>query len=230
MLKNKDKSEDRIVAVEEALGKSEQFIEKNKNLLFYILLGIIVIIGGYFGYRKFILGPKEKEAQSVMFAAEQYFGMDSLKLAINGDGKNPGFIEIVDQYGSTKTGNLAKYYLGISYLKMGKFEEAIDNLDDFKSDDQIVSAMAIGAMGDAYMELGETDKAIDYYNKAAGKKDNDFTTPMFLMKVGMAYEIKSDYAKALEAYTKIQKEHYRSFEARDIEKYIARAKGLGGIK
>lgn len=230
MAKNKDKAEDRIVAVEEALGKSEQFIEKNKNLLFYILLGIIVIVGGYFGYKKFILGPKEKEAQSQMFAAEQYFGMDSLKLAVNGDGKNPGFLEIADQYSSTKSGNLAKYYLGICYLKMGKYQDAIDNLGDFKSDDQIVGAMAIGAMGDAYMELGETDKAIDYYMKAAEKKDNDFTTPMFLMKAGMSYEIKNDYAKAIEVYTKIQKEHYRSFEAREIDKYIARAKGLGGIK
>lgn len=230
MAKNKDKAEDRIVAVEEALGRSEQFIEKNKNLLFYILLGIIVIVGGYFGYKKFILGPKEKEAQAQMFAAEQYFGMDSLKLAVNGDGKNPGFLEIADQYGSTKSGNLAKYYLGICYLKMGKYDEAIEYLDDFKSDDMIVGPMAVGAMGDAYMELGESDKAIDYYIKAAEKKDNDFTTPMFLMKAGMSYELKGDFAKAVEMYTKIQKEHYRSFEAREIDKYIARAKGLGGIK
>lgn len=225
-----DNKDDKIVAVENALSKSEQFIEKNKNLLFYIILGIIVVVGGIFAYKKFILGPKEIEAQSVMFAAQQYFEKDSIDLAMNGDGTNPGFIEIEESYGSTKQGNLARYYLGICYLKKGEFETAIDYLEDFKSDDQIVGPMAVGAIGDAYMELGETDKAIEYYLKAAKKKINDFTSPIFLQKAAWAYEILGQYDKALELYEKIQKEHFKSFEARDVEKYIARAKMLSGKK
>lgn len=230
MAKKTDKTEGRIASVEIALDRGEQFFEKNKNLLFYILLGILVIVGGYFGYKKFIKGPKELEAQAKIFFAEQYFEKDSLKLAMNGDGTNLGFIQIVNDYGSTKSGNLAKYYLGICYLKTGDFQNAINNLEDFSSDDQIVGPMAIGATGDAYMELGQTDKAIEYYLKAAKEKKNDFTAPMFLQKAGWAYEILKQYDKAIEVYTKIQKEHYKSYEARDIEKYIARAKGLMGPK
>jgi tetratricopeptide (TPR) repeat protein len=225
MAKKSDKTEEKIAAVEHALDKGEQFFEKNKNLIFYVLLGIIVIVGGIFGYNKFILGPKQSEAQSQMFYAEQYFEKDSLKLAMNGDGTNPGFIQIIDEYGSTKSGNLARYYLGICYLKTGEFQQAIDNLEDFSSDDQIIGPMAIGATGDAYLELGDTQKAVDKYLKAADKKNNNFTTPMFLMKAGMAYEILGQYDKAVGVYEKIQKEHFKSFESRDIEKYIARAKG-----
>jgi tetratricopeptide (TPR) repeat protein len=230
MAKKSDKTEEKIAAVEHALDRGEQFFEKNKNLIFYILLGIIIVVGGIFAYKKFILGPKELDAQSQMFYAEQYFEKDSLKLAINGDGTNPGFIQIVDEFGSTKTGNLAKYYLGICYLKTGEFQQAIDNLEDFSSDDQIIAPMAIGATGDAYLELGDTQKALDNYLKAAEKKDNDFTAPMFLLKAGWAYEILGQYDKAIGVYEKIQKEHFKSFEARDIEKYIAHAKGLMGSK
>lgn len=225
MAKNTNKTDDKILAVEEALGKGEQFLEKNKNLLFYILLGIIVVVGGIFAYYKFILAPKEREAQSVMFYAEQYFEKDSLDLAINGDGTNPGFLQIVDEYSSTKQGNLARYYLGVCYLKSGEFQKAIDNFEDFDSDDHIIGPMAIGATGDAYMELGQTDKAIEYYLKAVEKNNNDFTAPLFLQKAGWAYESLGQYDKALEVYTKIQKEHFKSFEARDIDKYIAFAKG-----
>ncbi|HOH83986.1 MAG TPA: tetratricopeptide repeat protein [Bacteroidales bacterium] len=230
MAKKVDKTEDKILAVENALGKGEQFLEKNKNLLFYVLLGIIVVIGGVFAYNKFVRIPKEREAQSVMFYAEQYFEQDSLDLAINGDGTNPGFLQIVDDYGSTKQGNLARYYLGICYLKTGEYQAAIDNLEDFDSDDHIVAPMALGAIGDAYMELGETEKAINYYQKAAEKDNNDFTAPMFLIKAGWAYESLNQWDKAIEVYTKIKKEHFKSFEARDIEKYIAYAKGMQETK
>jgi tetratricopeptide (TPR) repeat protein len=231
MAKNKEKiqkTEDRIVAVESALGKGEQFIEKNKNILFYVLLGILLIVGGYLGYRKYIATPREREAQAAMFGAEHYFGIDSLKLALNGDGTYMGFLDIIDEYGSTKSGNLAHYYAGICYLKMGQFEAAVEQLEEFDSDDQIVGPMGLGATGDAYLELNQPDKALEYYLKAAEKKDNDFTTPMFLMKAAWVYEMQGDWTKALELYTKIKKEHFRSYEANDIDKYIARAKGMSG--
>jgi tetratricopeptide (TPR) repeat protein len=230
MAKKADKTDDKILAVENALGRGEQFLEKNKNLLFYILLGIIVVVGGVFAYNKFIRMPKELEAQSVMFFAENYFEKDSLNLAINGDGTNPGFLQIVDDYSSTKQGNLARYYLGICYLKTGKYQEAIDNLEDFDSDDHMVAPMALGAIGDAYMELSQTDKAIEYYKKAFEKDNNDFTAPIYMLKAGWAYESLNQWDKAIEVYTKIQKEHYKSYEARDIEKYIAYAKGMQETK
>jgi len=230
MAKKKDKTEDKIAAVEHALDRGEQFFEKNKNMIFYVLLGIIIIVGGIFAYKKFILGPKQIEAQAAMFYAEKYFEKDSLKLAMNGDGTNPGFIQILDQYGSTKSGNLAKYYLGVCYLKTGEFQQAIDKLESFSSDDQIITAMAIGATGDAYLELGNKDKALEKYLKASEKRNNDFTTPMFLLKAGWTYELLGQYDKAISVYEKIQKEHFKSFESRDIEKYLARAKGLMGSK
>jgi len=230
MAKKKEAGEERISTVEEALSKTELFFEKNKNIITYIVIGIVVLIGGGMLYHTYVLEPKEREAHSQIYGAENYFAMDSFNLAINGDGNYRGFLDIVDDYGRTKTGNLAKYYLGICYLKTNNYEDAITYLKKFKSKDKIVSSMALGAIGDAYLELDDKEQAYAYYIKAANKNDNDFVTPLFLMKAGWTAELMGKYDKAIESYVKIKKEHYRSNEARTIDKYIARAKGLGKIE
>jgi tetratricopeptide (TPR) repeat protein len=219
-----------IVAVEEALSKTEHFIEKNQKIIMYVVGAIVVIIGGYMAFNKFYLAPKEKDAQSAIFWAEKYFEKDSLKLALNGDGTNLGFLDIIDEYGMTKTCDLAHYYVGMIYLKQGKFDDAIENLDDFSSDDQMVSAMAKGAEGDAYMELNDNEKALKYYLKAADMHDNAFTTPLFLMKAAFTYELDGNYTESLKLYERIQKDYYKSTEGREAEKYIARAKAKLGEK
>lgn len=227
MSKNiEDENTDVIVDVQGVYSKTEEFIENNKKMLSIILGGAVVVIGLYFAYTQMYLGPKEIEAQSSIFMAEKYFEKDSLDKAINGDGVNYGFIDIIDEYSGTKTANLAHYYLGISYLRTGAFEDAIEQLKAFSSDDIMISSIALGAIGDAYMELGNVDDAISYYEKAAKNNENELTTPMYLFKAGLAYEEKGDYAKAFDKYTKIKTDFSDSSEGRTIEKYLARAEAL----
>jgi len=226
MAKKQDKTEGGIVAVEEALSKTERFIEKNQKLLTIIIGVIVVVVLVFFGFKRFYMAPREKEASEQMFMAERYFEIDSLNLALNGDGMYPGFLEIIDDYGMTKGANLSKYYAGVCYLKLGKFEEAIDHLKSFKGKDQVLGPMAKGALGDAYLELDQTAKAAGAYLEAADLNENEFTSPLFLMKAGWTYEILKDYKKALEIYERIKFKFPTSNEAREIDKYIARAKGM----
>ncbi len=226
MAKKSTAGDDRMVAVEEALGKTEQFVEKNQKLLMYAIMGIIIVVLVYFGYQKFYTSPMEKNAQDQIFMAQKYFEMDSLNRALYGDGNALGFLDIIDDYGRTKTGNLAKYYAGICYLKMGNFEEAIDYLESHDPVDQNIGPMALGAIGDAYMELNEPDRAVAYYLEAANDVDNDFTSPMFLYKAGMTYEMLGAYEDAYDAYNRIFMEYYKSVEARSIERNIARMKAM----
>lgn len=223
MAKKVEKIEEQIIAVESALSRSERFLEENYKIVIGIIVGIIIVVLGVFGYIKYVKEPREREAQSQIFMAQRYFEVDSLNLALNGDGNALGFLAIADEYGSTKAGKLANYYAGISYLKLGDFDNAISYLEKFKSKDEIVSCMAIGAIGDAYLEKGDQDKALSQYEKAAKNKENTFTTPMFLMKAGLVYELKGQWKEALEIYQRIKKDYYRSFEAQEIDKYIARA-------
>ncbi len=223
MSKDQKKKEDGFEQLEDALTNSEQFIEKNQKMIVNIIIALIIIIGAYFGYNKFISEPKATEAANQIFGAQNYFERDSFNLALNGDGNTLGFIEIIDKYGSTPSGNLANYYAGLSYLYTGDYQNAIKYLNKFSSEDLLMTNMAIANIGDAYMQLGEYKKAAEHYKKAAASKVNDFSTPMFLMKNGLALEKAGDYNAALKSYEQIEKDFPSSTEARDIEKYIERA-------
>lgn len=221
-----EKAEERIGAVEEVFSKSEQFIEKYQKIILIVVGVIVVVVLGYFGFKRFYLAPREKEAQSQMFMAEKYFELDSLNKALNGDGQYLGFLSVIEDYSMTKSANLSHYYAGICFLKLGKYDQALEHLKKFSSDDNIVAPMAKGAMGDAYMELKQVDKAVDLYQDAADMKKNDFTTPLFLMKTAMAYEELGKLDKSLEFYKRIKEEYPRSNEGREIDKYISYTESL----
>jgi len=212
-----------VVDVELVYSKAEEFIHKNQIQILAGIGAIVFIILGYYSYNRFYLGPLETEAQGQMFVAEQYFQKDSFDIALNGDATYLGFLDIADEYGSTNAGNLAEYYAGICYLRLGQYEEALTHLDKFDSDDLILSAIALGASGDAHMELGDAEKALAFYEKASKKSDNEFTTPVYLMKAGLASEKAGSFDKAVTYYSEIKENFATSIEGRNAEKYLARA-------
>jgi len=226
MAKKTTRAEENIQAVEEVLSRTEQFIEDQQKPILVVIAVLIVLVLAFFGFQKFYLHPKEAQAQEQVFMAEKYFETDSLSLALNGDGLYPGFLDIIDDYKWSKTANLAHYYAGIIYLKMGEYETAIEYLENFDGDDNFVQPMAIGAIGDCYLELDQKDKAVSYYKKAADYDNNEITSPTFLMKAGWTYEIIGDYQQAVETYKIIKKDFSKSQEAREIDKLIAHAQGM----
>jgi tetratricopeptide (TPR) repeat protein len=217
---------DRLQDIEASLSNTEMFIERNQKKLLMALAAVVVVVGGVLAYKQFIVKPKEAAAQTAMFRAEIYFEKDSFNLALNGKGDVEGFLSVIDNYGGTKSANVSHFYAGICYLQTGKFQEAIDQLDEYDGEDLMTTSMAMGAKGDALMELGKAQEAIDQYVKAAGKNENSFSSPMYLMKAGIAYEDLKNYDKALEIYQKVRKDFYQSNEGREAEKYISRVEGL----
>jgi len=151
-----------------------------------------------------------------------------LDQALYGSDVAYGFLDIIEEYGITEAANLAHYYTGISYLRLGQYEDAIEYLEDYDCKDIMVCAVAYGATGDAYMELGEVDKAISYYISAVDHTDNDLTAPVYLMKAARAHEEVGDYSDALALYNRIKEGYPNSNEGQLIEKFIARAEGLAG--
>jgi tetratricopeptide (TPR) repeat protein len=221
------KSDKPIIDVEEAFDKTERYIEENKKSLIIIVSVVVGLVGLFFAWKYLYLKPQQEEAQVAMFPAEIQFANDSFNVAINGKGDAMGFASVVDEYGITKSGNLAHYYLGISYLRTGKFAEAIDELKEFDSDDEFLSSIATGAIGDAHMELGEKEEAINYYLKAAQKNGNRLTSPFYLKKAGLAYEELGRKEEARKVYEQIKTEYSESQEAAQIDKFIARTSTEG---
>ena len=209
---------------EGALTKTEQFIEDNQKWIIRIVTGILAVVAIFIGVKRFYLKPLEEEAHSQMFVAEQYFETDSFNLALHGDGNYVGFLQIIDDYGLTKASNLAEYYAGISFLHLGQYEDAIEHLKSFKSKDKMVGPIATGAIGDAYVELGQKEMGLEYYLRAAGMSDNKFTAPMYLMKAGLVYENLGNYRQALETYERVRKDYPEYSRSNNVEKYITRSR------
>lgn len=220
--KKKQQTNDTAETIDNALTRTEQFIEQNQKSLTIIVAAILAIVAIYFGYKRLYLQPKEDEASSQIFQAQYYFEQDSFRLALYGNENDLGFATIADRYGMTHTGNLANYYAGICLREMGEYEKAIDYLKKFDAGDKMITPIAYGAIGDCYVELDNFKDAAKFYVKAANYEKNDFTTPIFLKKAGMVYEELKQYDKALDVYNIIINDFPKSVEARDIEKDIAR--------
>ena len=212
-------------ALAEKLSKTEQYLEKNKKVVLIALGTLAVIVSGFF-LGRYYLNNQNNQAQIDMYQAVYYFESDSLDLALNGDGNNYGFLDIIDNYGFTEAANLAQFYAGASYLKKGEFEMAIDYLSDFSGEDIVVQARTYAMIGDAYMELNDFRTASDYYNKAANYKPNEYLSPIYLVKAALAYERLMEYESASDCFETIIKEYPESSEYQNARKHKARLDGL----
>ncbi|MGL4956525.1 MAG: tetratricopeptide repeat protein [Bacteroidales bacterium] len=209
----------------QSLNTAEVFVLKYQKYLLYGVAGITLLAFAIFGYRNWYQAPLEEEAQAQFFSAVQYFEQDSLMLALHGDGANFGLLELIDQYGGTEAGNLAKYYAGLCYLHSGQYEEAIQCLKTYSAGDKLAKALVYGCLGDAYSELKDYDQAVSFYKKAA-TYDSQLTAPRFLQKAGLVLEFESNYKEALKVYQRIKKNYQGTPEGREVDKYIARVQVL----
>lgn len=214
------------IEINETINKAEGYISENKKSISIIVGAVLVVILGYFGYTNLIVKPQEENAIREMYMAERYFQMDSVNLAINGDGQFMGFQEIIDNYGSSSSANRAHYYLGMCYMKKGEWDNAIEYLSGYDAEDDVTGALALGAIGDANLEKGNNEEALNYYMKAVDWDKNQFTAAIFLLKAATVKELQNDYKGATDLYERIKKDYPQSTEARDVDRYIARASQL----
>lgn len=224
-----NQEENAVVSAEERWERIEDYFIHNKKRVTTIATVILIVVAGAAGFFFWYLPGQEEEAETSMYKAQTYFNIDSINMAINGNASFMGFQSIADQYGMTKAGHLANYYLGLCYYDKKDYQKALDCLEKFNAGDVMVSPNAAGVMGDAEMQLNQPDKALEYYLNAIKRNDNNFTTPLYLKKAAMVCEMKGDFAQAADLYQRIKTEYHSSSQATDIDKYIYRAKAKGGL-
>lgn len=222
--------------LDEGASKTEEWVAANQKYILGAVGIIAIVVLGYLGFQKFIQEPKEQEAANEMFKAQQYFDnavngdstvRDSLyTLALNGGEGKYGFLEIIENYGSTNAANLANYYAGFSYLNMKKYQEAINYLDDFKSEDEILAPLALGGIGDAFSQLDQVEEALGYYEKAVKIKSNDFTTPKFLLKAAVTAISLNKPEIAITYLERIKEEFPKSVEANQVDVHLGQAQTM----
>ena len=208
---------------EKVIAKAKDFWTKYQKPVMIAAIAVIVLIGGYYGYNKYFQQPKEEKALDAIFKAEEYYRMDSLQKALLGDGLNLGFVKVIEKYGGTKMGNLAKFYAGDCYLRTGDYTKAVKYLEDFSTSQKLVQARAYKLTGDAYSELGKNDEAISSYKKAAYHFTEDNQGSAEYLFYAAALSEKTGKSKeAIELYKDLKDKFPGTSQANEADKFLAK--------
>lgn len=213
--------------IENALGKTEMWLEKNWKTIAIAVAAVLVVAAGIYSYEWLYKVPRGKKAADAMYVAEQLYIAGDYATALNGDGTNLGFVDVVASYGGTREARLAAHYAGICLLKQGELDGALTYLGKYRATrgvpGAVVNAENEGLKGDVYVQKGDYAAAAGHFRKAVSAADNILTTPMYLKKLGLALEAAGDYTGAVAAYKQVSDKYPSSLEARDIEKFAAAA-------
>ena len=210
-------------------NKTEEWVVRYQNVILSFIGFVAIGVLGYLGYTNFIIRPKAREAVSELNQAQYYFELavnsvnsDSLyrRALVGGEGKY-GFLDIIENYKGTPAAKLATYSAGMAYLNLNEYENAITYLDEFSADDILLSALAKGAIGDAYAQLGQIEDAYAYYLEASQISENMYSTPKYLYKAAMLGAENGKIKQAISFLERIEKEYPKAEEA----KWVAVQKG-----
>lgn len=205
------------------VAKAKDFWTKFNKPIMVICGAIILLGGGYLAYKYVYKNPEEEKATEYSFKAEDYYRMDSTRLALNGDGLNAGFLKVISKYGDTKAGNLARFYAGDCYLKLGDNANAVKYLKDFSTDSKLVQARAYKLLADAYADQGKNNDALDNYKKAAHYFEKDDTnSPEYLfMAAYFADKVMKNSKEAIDLYKELKSKYPNSQRGFEADKYLA---------
>lgn len=218
--------------LDETASKSEQWVARNQKYILGIIGVIAVCVIAYLAYSQFVQAPLNENASAELYYPQQYFNQavnsttekDSLfRLALEGADGKYGLLDVIEEYKGTDAANLATYAAGMSYLNLQQYQEAISYLEDYKPKDAVTGSLAIGGIGDAFMQLGQPEDALGYYENAYKHDDNEFTAPRFLLKAGITSLEIGQHDKALEYFQLIKDTYSNSAEAASIDAYIGMA-------
>ena len=220
--KNQSTTAEVFDTLDQSASSTEKIVAKYQNYIVGFVITVVVIVLGFLGYSSLILEPKSDEANNELFTAQNYFSQalvdaensDSLfLLSLNGGEGKYGFLDIIENYNGTNASNLAYYSAGMAYYNLNDFENAIDHLKNFDSDDEILSALALGGIADSFAELNQLEEALDYYESAFNVSENNFTAPKFLLKAANICSILEKNSLATKYYSKIKEDYPESSES-----------------
>lgn len=219
-------------SLDQSANRVEGWVARNSKAIFGVVGAVALVTLGYVGYGKFVVEPKNEEAAEQLTQAQSYYvealnnpadKTKNFELALEGGEGKLGALGVIENYKGTDAANLAEYYAGVAYLQQNKFQDAINHLNNFKSKDALINALAIGAIGDAFSELGQKEDALDYYKKAVASNTNDLTTPRFLNKAGIIALELGKKEEALKFFTEIKNNYMGSPESAVVDAMIGKA-------
>lgn len=210
--------------VNEVVSSTENFLVKNQKTIISVLVAIIAVVAAILAVQQFYFEPREDKAQEALYQSVMAFEKDSMDLALNGNESFDGLLTVIDNYGSTKAGNLACAYAGLAYYAKGEYAEAQNYLSKFSANEAVILPAITATIGNALVNMDKFEEAAKYFEKAAKDADNDLFSPLYLMKAANVYEKLGNKAAAMKVYEQIKKQYPTSQQAATVDALIERAK------
>jgi tetratricopeptide (TPR) repeat protein len=205
------------------IAKAKDFWTRNSNIILGIGSVLLLLVGGYYIYKNYFQKPKEVKAADAVFKAEQYYRMDSLKLALNGDGRDLGLVKVIDKYSGTDAANVACFLAGVCYYKLEDNDNAIKYLKKFSTDAKQIQQRAYKLLGDAYGDKGQSGEALDYYKKAAHyfETDKEGSAEALFAAAYLSQTVLKNNNQAIELYKEVKDKFPGTSSAAEADKYLA---------
>lgn len=215
MAKNNKKVDNTVEEVDGAISKTELWLVENQKNIVYALVAVVLVVAAVWGWN-YLKDSNNSKAETEIYSAQFLFDQGDYEQALE------GFEAVIDEYGSTKAGNLAKAYAGLCQKNLKNYDAAVENLKAYSGKDNIIAPAILCALGDCYVELDNNAEAAKTFEKAAKAADNAEYTPLYLKKAGLAYEAAGDKASALKVYQSIRDNWFETSLGQSIDKYIIR--------
>ncbi|WP_238783763.1 hypothetical protein [Blattabacterium cuenoti] len=90
----------------------------------------------------------------------------------------------------------------------------------FSAKDEILSSLKYGIIGDAFSQIRNKNKAIEYYIKAANIRENEITTPFYYYKTALLTFSMEKYHISRFFFKKIEKKYPFFLYKENVDKYL----------
>lgn len=146
----------------------------------------------------------------------------SYQEAIDGNtGSNVlGLKKIVDLYGGSENGELARIYLANAYYFMGDFDKALENYEDYSGSNDLLIAAALAGEAACYEAKEKFEEAAENYEKAFKISEYNSQNPEYLLKAGINYIKLKKFDEAKASFDLIKEKFKTSQAFRELERYL----------
>ena len=220
-ISKKEIKEDRLVT---SYFEATSWYSDNKKIVNGVLTGIVVLAIVIVAYVNNVSSNNQK-ATTELGKVLQYYDQGKFDVAINGNLQDNirGLQSIVDDYGSTKAGELAGFYLANSFFAQNDYDKALKYYLSVNVNDDMITASSLSGAAGCYEAKGDFAKAASTFEKAAFKSSKDVNAPENMVHAAKNYILAGNKDKAVELLKKVKKEFPTSAVARDIDRWIAEA-------
>jgi tetratricopeptide (TPR) repeat protein len=132
-----------------------------------------------------------------------------------------GLRSIVDNYGSSPAGELARFYLANSYFQLGKYDEALAEFEDFSPTGPLLTISRFSGMAACYEAKGNYEDAAVYFEKAGVFDSKSADAAENLNNAARNYGLAGKKERALELYKKLKKDYPATSFGREADRFIA---------